>query len=92
MLPLLILSTLIGAVLGLRFRVMILVPAMILVAAASFGLSTANSDGPSSLLLNIAIATTALQVGYFGCSVIRFVIAGTRRIKALPSSTAAVQS
>lgn len=89
---LIILSSLTGVVLGLRFKVLILVPAMVLVAAVTIGIGIAHGDGLWSLLLETVLTITALQVGYLGGTIVHFVIVGARHIRALPRSTAAVQN
>jgi hypothetical protein len=76
MLSFIILSTLTGAVLGLRFKVLILVPAIVLVAAVTLGVGITHGDGLGSLLLAMLLAITGLQMGYFGGTVTRLVIRG----------------
>lgn len=53
-----------GAVLGIRFNVLILVPAIILTCLILLVLGPALSNSFSSLLANIGVAISGLQVGY----------------------------
>ena len=92
MIPLVILSTLFGAVLGLRLKVLILVPAIVLVASVVLGFGIAHGDSLWSYLLAMGLAITALQMGYLGGVITRFVIAGTRLPSSLPKPTAAFRN
>jgi hypothetical protein len=65
-------AALVGAMLGLRFKVLILVPAIIIGSAAAFGFGIAHSSSLWSILLAIAVTSTALQMGYLGGTVIRW--------------------
>jgi len=57
-------SFLAGAVLGLRFKVLVLLPAMF-VTAVVVGIAAINSlSGLWSLALMVIVATTAIQLGY----------------------------
>jgi hypothetical protein len=93
MTPLIILSTLTGAILGMRFKIFILVPAIVLLAAFALGIGIARGDGLESFLLALALGITALQIGYLGGAVTRFVIAGARvPRRSLKPATAAQNS
>ena len=61
---------LIGAVLGLRFKVFVLLPATVLSLAASLCAGIAHSDSPWSILLTAALALATLQIGYLAGSVV----------------------
>ena len=87
---LIILSALAGVVLGLRFKVLILVPAMVLIVPVTLGIGISYGDGFWSLLLETILTITALQLGYLGGTIAHFVIVGIRHIRALPRPTAAV--
>jgi len=78
MMMLAITTMLIGALLGQRFKVLILLPAIVIGSAAIFAFGMAHSNGLWSILLATAFTITALQLGYLGGSVIRFVIAEAR--------------
>ena len=90
MLPLVIISTLTGVLLGLRYKVLILFPTITLVAAVGLGVGIARGDGPWSFLIETIAAIVALQVGYLGGSAIRFIIAQSGFLRGLfgPSPTA----
>jgi predicted neutral ceramidase superfamily lipid hydrolase len=78
MMILALISLLAGAALGMRFKVLVLVPAIgfILLVAAGTGLGRGDSLG--TVLLMAAAAVTSLQIGYFGGGIIRYVMATTR--------------
>ena len=82
---------LIGAILGLRYKVLILVPAFVLSSVAIFGTGMARSDNPSSILLTVFLAITALQMGYIAGALICSIVAKTRARKDLPSVIAVAQ-
>jgi hypothetical protein len=60
---------LIGAVLGLRFKVFVLLPATVLSSAAALSAGLAYSDSPWSILLTAALAMATLQMGYLAGAV-----------------------
>jgi hypothetical protein len=74
---------LIGAILGLRFKVLVLVPAFVISSVAIFGTEKAHSDNPSSILLTVLLAITALQMGYLAGALICSLVAKTRARKDL---------
>ena len=84
-------AMLIGAMLGLRFKVLILVPAIVIGSAATLGIGMAHSNSLWSILLAMALAITALQMGYLGGAAIRFVSAGERVRKDAPGIIPAAQ-
>ena len=57
-------GALIGAVLGLRFKVFILIPAIIVAAIGVAAIELARGDHAGSVPLTIILTATALQVGY----------------------------
>ena len=61
-----------GAVLGLCFRVVILIPIILLVVAAVAGIGLAFGMSAGPTVLAMVVAATALQLGYLGGSVARF--------------------
>ena len=74
MMPLIGTVTLIGATLGLRFKVFVLLPATFLSVLAIVSAGIAHSDGYRSILLTAIFAIAALQIGYLaGSTVIAFV-------------------
>ena len=85
-------AALIGAILGLRFKVLILVPAAFVISSvAIFGTGLAHSDNPSSILLTVFLAITALQMGYMAGALICSIVAKTRARKDLSSVIAVLQ-
>ena len=83
-------AMLIGAMLGLRFKVLILVPAIVIGSAATLGAGMTHSNSLWSILLAMVLVISALQIGYLGGAVIRFV-SGARVHKDSPGIIAAVQ-
>lgn len=75
----LILSTLcIGAVLGARFKVLILVPFIGLGSITILAGGIARGDHASAILIAAALASVSLQLGYFCGIFTRFGIADAR--------------
>ena len=62
--PRFIASLLVGAVLALRFKVFILVPTILAAWAVLTGIGLAWEITAAWIALEIAVVTTALQVGY----------------------------
>lgn len=62
LIPMIIL--LIGAMLGIRFNVLVLLPATVLVSAATLSAGVVYYNGPWSTLITAVLAIAALQVGY----------------------------
>ena len=84
-------ALLIGALLGLRFQVSILVPAIVIGSAVIFSLDMAHSHSLLPTLLTTVLAITALQIGYVGGAVIRFVIVEARVRKDTAATIAVAQ-
>jgi hypothetical protein len=57
-----------GAVLGLRYKVFILVPAVLFAILAVIGASVARGAGIWTIVLEVLVGATALQLGYVGGS------------------------
>jgi hypothetical protein len=76
---------LVGAVLGLRFTVWILIPGIAfgLFAAAAAGI--AHHDGLGTIGLAMVLIAVGLQLGYLMGTTTRFVIAGARAARARPA-------
>ena len=68
MLTLTIVTILVGAVLGLRYKVFILLPAVTFVLVFVIGVGVARGAGIWRIALDMMVATTALQLGYAGGS------------------------
>ena len=66
---------LIGATLSLRFKFLILLPAIGLAVVGTAGVRIAHGDGVGAVMLTIASTAAALQVGYLFGLVTRAVIA-----------------
>jgi hypothetical protein len=60
-----IVSTFIGALLGMRFKVFILFPATLLSGALNIGVFTAQGSGLWNTLLATVLSITGLQLGFF---------------------------
>ena len=86
MLMLSLICLLFGAVLGQRFKVQILMPAMALTIAAAAGLAHASTFW--QILGAVFVATTDLQIGYLAGVGIRHLMAVTRTRRINPGSHA----
>ena len=78
MVMLLIFTMLIGAVLGMRFKVLVLVPATALVVLLIAAAGIAHGDGAGVILLAMVLAAVGLQMGYLGGTGTRFAMAAAR--------------
>ena len=65
-----------GAVLGLRYKVLILAPAIMF--ALVFVVGLAREAGIWWIALDMVVVTTALQLGYLGGSALAAALAGAR--------------
>jgi hypothetical protein len=61
---LVLLSTLLGALLGTRFKVFVLIPAIAVALIVILAYGMACGTGPSGILIAIAVASSCLQIGY----------------------------
>jgi hypothetical protein len=69
-----VIGALIGAVLGLRFNVFILIPTMIIAAVVTAAIEVARADQGGSTLFAIVLVITAIQISYFiGCNALAVV-------------------
>jgi hypothetical protein len=66
MLTIAIITLLTGVPLGMRFKVLVLVPTVALAMVAVFAGGVAPHEEAGSIALAILIATVGLQVGYLG--------------------------
>jgi hypothetical protein len=59
-----LLSTLLGALIGMRFKVLVLIPtiAFALIVILAYGMAFAT--GASRILIAIAVASSCMQIGY----------------------------
>jgi hypothetical protein len=60
-----IIGVVVGIALGLRFKVLILVPAIIFVVMFALTIGIARGDGFWSIVLAMVIVGAAIQLGYF---------------------------
>jgi hypothetical protein len=68
MIALMLLLPAVGAALGLRFRIFVLAPVMLLVGVVTVGFGIAIAQGSASILLLVFGDLALLQIGYFiGC-------------------------
>jgi hypothetical protein len=83
---------LIGALLGLRFKVLILAPAIVLGSAITFAIGVEHYNSVWLDLFAMALVATALQMGFLSGAAIWFLIVSTRIRKGLlGTDTAMVQ-
>src|SRR5262249_5510308 len=68
-------SAFVGTILGLRFKVMILIPAIGIDSIAILGAAFAQGDNRWSTFVVVLSAGTALQIGYLAGTVISFAAA-----------------
>jgi len=80
-------TMLVGVMLGLRFKVLILAPAIFLSLASNLSIGIAHNSGAWSTLLVVVVAITVLQVGYLCGST----ITDARIRKIAPGTTPAIQ-
>jgi hypothetical protein len=80
MLILAMISFLAGAVLGLRFKVLVLVPAIGLASAVVAVDGIGLQDGVWRVAGMIVVVATFLQLGYLGGSILQFVICAMREL------------
>jgi hypothetical protein len=90
MLSLAIIYALIGAVLGLRFKVMVLVPTFAISLIVIAMVNVALGSGMWMWVVETVIAVTLVQVGYLCGAAIRLFLAGSRDAQVRHASTATV--
>jgi hypothetical protein len=78
MTTLLISGTLLGAVLGLRFKVFVLFPAILIGAVILAAIELLRGDSVSAIALAIMAWALSLQFGYLAGLFTRFVVAASR--------------
>jgi hypothetical protein len=74
-----------GAVLGLRFKVLVLVPAIALAVLTVVVGGVARADGAWAIVGAAAAVATVLQIGYLAGTLTRFAIAGARGARRAPT-------
>jgi hypothetical protein len=83
MIALTIIGLMLGAILGLRFRVLVLVPVTLfgIVGIALVSLAA----GLNISWMAVALATLGLDLGYLGMTAMRFVIVPAQRLRGAPA-------
>ena len=74
MITLAICSTLVGSILGIRFRFIILLPIIVLGAICLAAISSAQGAAFSQTILPIVIFATLLQLGYLGTALFKHAV------------------
>ena len=85
-------SSLIGAVMGTRFRVQILFPAATLGCATIAAVAVFKGSAISSAIMAAIICVIALQIGYLGGLLTRFFMAASRVTSRRPLRSTAIRS
>jgi hypothetical protein len=80
-----------GAVLGLRFKVLVLVPAIAISSAATIGAGIAQNNTAWPVLLGLALVISALQIGYFSGAFIQLLRVAARARNEAPGVVVAAQ-
>lgn len=82
-------SSLIGAVLGIRFRVQVLFPVAIFSIVTVTSVAAFKGSAVSSAILAVIVSVISLQLGYLGGLFTRFAMAASRvaSLRSLPSTT-----
>ncbi len=86
MMTLMLICLLVGAVLGQRFKVLVLVPVMALALPLSAAAAITQSAPFWQTVLTALTAATGLQIGYLAGTGIRYLLAATRARGACASS------
>ena len=73
-----LLAFLLGAVLGMRFKVFILIPAIGFALIALLAGGIARGDNVSAILIAAVLSSSSLQIGYLGGILTRYSIAIAR--------------
>jgi hypothetical protein len=71
-------AALIGAVLGIRFKVVVLLPAIVVGVFSVALISAFSGDGAGTTALLAIVLVVTLQLGYLGGLLVRFVMAASR--------------
>ena len=80
-----------GALLGLRFKVLILIPAIAVSSAAVIYAGLTRETSAGSILLLIIMTTAAIQFGYFAGAIIGNSLASFRKEGDLPGIAEVLQ-
>jgi hypothetical protein len=75
---LLLLAILVGAVLGMRFRVLVLIPAIGLTVATILAAGMIRGESVASFAITAILAGSGLQIGYLAGAIARYATAPGR--------------
>jgi hypothetical protein len=89
MVSLAISALLLGTALGMRFKVLILLPALLVALAGTIGVGSAGGNSLFAIAIAAAIASCCLQLGYVGGAVMRFGLLPDGLVAPRPQSRAA---
>jgi hypothetical protein len=78
MLALAIAFAFIGALLGLKFKVLVLVPTIVIAMTAIMSISIARGTGLALPMIGTVFAVIAVQVGYLIGAALRLILAAAR--------------
>ena len=81
-------SFLLGAMLGLRFNVVVLIPAMVVVMVLAIGATMTHPEVAWWIIKTAAAAAVCLQCGYFAGIFIRHFLSAERPQKSSPLARA----
>lgn len=84
-----LISVLFGMVLGLRFRALVLVPAMAVVIALVVSVALMRAQTSGIVVLVVAASVAGLQIGYFAGAIVRHWLPSARTNPVRPTSLAA---
>jgi hypothetical protein len=76
MVSLMVLGALFGAPLGMHFRVLVLVPAMLIAVALVTAIGVASDEGVRALAVTVIAVAASLQAGYIAGGVLRATVSG----------------
>ena len=68
-------SFLLGALLGNKFRVLILIPALGAILLTVVAIGIAQADAVWAILITLAAAVSSLQIGYLGGAIMQYAFA-----------------
>jgi hypothetical protein len=88
----LLLSLMMGMVLGQRYRVLVLLPAGALILLVMVSVGLARAQGLESTALTAAAAIVSLQIGYLAGSGLRRYFFAAARLRSVPRGASATVS
>ena len=87
-----IVSLAIGALLAQRFRIVVVLPATLVVAIVAFGVARTQTSSASSIVLIIVLTSVSTQAGYFVGMLVRRGMGGASRSSSFSQTTSARDS